>query len=219
MYTLKTLLSRGWYAALVTVLAVVGYLYGWPIEAVAPALIVILGIGLVVAVIGAREKKLERYAAKLRQLSEYFHRRFLGDSSLSIFVIINSLFGAENPRLWEWARACDMAQRIFNSWSDSFINRLESDFGTRNVSDYLYTYLNELWHVISHYHEFVEQFSEVAQKLEIPSETIDQYGRFVLEYNAFVQDFREHITELKSITRTGIEPPSVKMAQELSMVK
>jgi len=206
MYTFKIIVNRGWYPALITVLAVFGVLYRWPIEWIAPALIFILALGLVVTGIKARERQL---------LAEYFHRRFMGDSTLSIFVIIDSLFNIDNPKLWDWARACDMSQRIFNSWCGSFINRMESDIGVTKLTDYLSTYLNEFWQITSQYHDFVEQFYEIAMKVEIPQETIDQYHKFVLEYNAFVQNFREHITELRSIARTGIEPPSIKLAQEV----
>ena len=219
MYTLKTLVSRGWYPTLITALALVGYFFGWPIEAIAPALIVILGIGLLVTAIKARERQLEASSIKLRQLAEYFNRRFMGDSSLSIFVTIDTLFTTDNPKLWDWARACDMSQRIFNSWCNSFISRMESDIGIRRFADYLYTYLNELWLITSRYFDFVEQFYEVAEKLEIPPETIDQYNKFVMEYNAFAQNFRDNITELRNIARTEIEPPSVKLAQELVKVK
>ena len=215
MYTLRIIVNRGWYPALITVLAVLGVLYGWPIEWVAPALIFILALGLVVTVIRARERQLERAVFKLRQLSEYFQRRFTGDSTLSIFVIIDSLFNIENPSLWDWARACDMSRRIFNGWCSSFINRMESDIGVTKLADYLSTYLNELWLITSQYYDFVEQFYEIAVKVEVPQETLDQYHKFVMEYNAFAQDFREHITELKSVARTGIEPPSVKLAQEV----
>ncbi len=215
MYTLKIIINRGWYPALITVLAVLGILYRWPVEWVAPALIFILALGLVVTVIRARERQLERAVFRLRQLAEYFHRRFMGDSTLSIFVIIDSLFNIDNPKLWDWARACDMSQRIFNSWCSSFIDRMESDIGVTKLADYLSVYLNELWQITSHYHDFVEQFYEIAAKVEVPQETLDQYGKFVMEYNAFAQNFREHITELKSIARTGIEPPSIKLAQEV----
>lgn len=219
MYTLRIIVNRGWYPALITVLAVLGVLYSWPIEWVAPALIFILALGLVVTVIRARERQLERAVFKLRQLAEYFHRRFMGDSTLSIFVIIDSLFNIENPSLWDWARACDMSRRIFNSWCSSFINRMESDIGVTKLADYPSTYLNELWLITSQYYDFVEQFYEIAAKVEVPQETIDQYHKFVMEYNAFAQDFREHITELRSIARTGIEPPSVKLAQEVVKVR
>ena len=215
MYVLKTIVNRGWYPALITALAVLGYVYGWPVEVVAPTLIIILAIGLFVSVIKAREKQLRLSAVKLKQLAEYFTHRFTGDSSISIFSIIDNLFGVDDPKLWEWARACDMSQRIFNGWCSSFVNRVEGDIGLRKFADYLYTYLNELWLIISRYYEFIEQFYEVAEKVDIPLEFVDQYNKFVMEYNAFAQSFRENITELKAVARTGIEPPSVKLAKEL----
>jgi len=219
MYILKTIINWGWCPILITVVAVVGFIYGWPIEVVAPVLIIILAIGLVVAVTRAREKQLELSSLRLRQLAGYFNRRFMGSSSLSIFAIIDSLVNIEDPKLWVWARACDISQRIFNTWCSSFISRVESDIRMRRFDVYLRTYLNELWLVNSHYFEFIEQFYEVAAKVEIPRETIDQYNRFVMEYNAFAQDFRDNISELRKVARTEIEPPSVKFAKELSVVK
>jgi len=68
----------------------------------------------------------------------------------------------------------------------------------------------------NHYYEFIEQFYEIATKLELPVPTIDQYGRFVMEYNTFVLNFRDSVAELKRMARTEIEPPSVKLARELS---
>jgi hypothetical protein len=169
----------------------------------------------VVAVVKAREKQLELSSQKLRQLARYFNRRFTGNSSISIFAIIDTLFTVDNPELWDWARACDMSQRVFNNWCDSFIDRSESDIGTRKFNIYLRTYLDELWLMNTHYYEFIEQFYEVAQKVEIPKVTIDQYNRLVTEYNAFAQNFRDNISGLKKVAKTEIEPPSVKFAQEL----
>jgi len=40
-----------------------------------------------------------------------------------------------------------------------------------------------------------------------------------MEYNAFAQNFRDNITELRNVARTEIEPPSVKLARELVKVK
>jgi len=216
---LRTIISLGWSPILITVLAVVGYIYEWPIEILAPILVIILVIGLAMAATGAREKELGNLTQKIRQLAGYFNRRFMGNSSLSIFAIIDSLFNIDNPKLWDWARACDMSQRVFNTWGDSFISRVESDVRTGRFNVYLRTYLNELWLISSHYYEFVEQFYEVAEKIELPQETIDQYNRFVVEYNAFVQNFRDSISELKKFARTEVEPPSVKFAQELSGAK
>jgi len=216
---LRTVVSWGWSPILITALAVVGYIYEWPIEVLAPVLIIILVIGLVVAATGAREKEVEHLARKIKQLAGYFNRRFMGNSSLSIFAIIESLFNIDNPKLWDWARACDISRRVFNTWCDSFISRVESDIRARRFDVYWRTYLNELWLINNHYYEFVEQFYEVAEKIELPQETVDQYNRFVVEYNAFAQNFRDSISELKKFARTEIEPPSVKLAKELSGIK
>ncbi len=219
MYVSRAVIKWGWSPILITALAVVGSIFEWEIWVVAPVLGVILVIGLGVAVRSAKEKELELSFLRIRQLAGYFTRRFMGNSPLSIFTIIDSLFNVDNPKLWDWARACDVSQRVFNSWCNSFISRVESDIGTRRFNVYLHTYLNELWLANSHYYEFIEQFYEVAEKVEIPRETLDQYNRFVMEYNAFVQDFRESISELRKVAETAIEPPSVKFAKELSGVK
>ena len=216
--TLKTIVVLGWSPFLITAAAVVGHIYEWPIVILAPVLVVILIIGLIVAVVQARERELERSSLRLRQLAGYFNRRFAGNSSLSIFAIIDSLFNIDEPKLWDWARACDMSKRIFNTWCDSFIDRLESDTRTGRFSLYLRTYLNELWLINTNYHEFIEQFCEIGQRVEIPPETLDQYNRFAVEYNTFVQNFQDSIAELKKVARTEIEPPSVKSARELSWV-
>ncbi|MFC2043767.1 hypothetical protein ACFLT8_00965 [Chloroflexota bacterium] len=216
---LKTVVSWGWSPLLIAVLAVVGHIYEWPLEAIVPVLGTILVIGLVVVIVGAREKQLELSSQRLRQLAGYFNRRFTGNSSLSIFVSIDSLFIIDNPKLWDWARACDMSQRVFNTWSNSFINRVEIDTRTGRFSIYLRTYLNELWLMNSHYYEFIEQFHEIGEKIELPPEIIDQYGRFMVEYNTFVQNFRNSIADLKKVARVEVEPPSVKLARELTKTK
>jgi hypothetical protein len=215
----RTLVSWGWCPILITALAVVGYFYEWPIEVLTPALVIILVIGLVVGASGTKERQLEHLWLRLKELAAHFGRRFMGDSSLSIFVIIRNLLTMEDARVWAWARECEVAQRIFNTWSSSFVTRLESDIRTRRFSVYLRTYLNELWSINSHYYEFVEQFCEVAEKVELPRETIDLYNQFAMEYNAFVQDFRDNIAELRRVARTEIEPPSVKFAKESSRMK
>jgi len=209
----------GWSPILITALAMVGFIYEWEIWVIAPALGVILVIGLVVAVVRAGERQLELLSMRLRQLAGYFNRRFMGSSSLSIFAIIDTLFNIDDPQLWDWARACDMSARVFNTWCDSFIDRIEGDTRTGRFRIYLRTYLNELWLLNSHYYEFVEQFYEIAEKVEIPPATKDQYSRFAVEYNTFVQNFRENVAELRKVARTEIEPPSVKLARELSGVR
>ena len=212
---LKTLINWGWCPVLITAIAVLGFVYELPIEILVPTLVVILGIGLVIALVRARDKKLELSVIKLRQLAGHFNRRFMGNSSLSIFAIIDGLFGIENPKLWDWARACDMSQRIFNTWSNSFMSRVESDLRNRSLASYLHTYIVELWSINSHYYEFIDQFYEIAASMEIPKETKDQYNKFVMEYNTFAEDFRGYIGMLKQVVKTGIEPPSVKLAREI----
>lgn len=216
---LKTVVYRSWPPILITVLAVVGYIFEWPIEALATILGIILLIGLATVAVGAREKELERSSQKLKELAGYFFRRFMGDSSLSIFAIIDSLFKTDNAKLWDWARACDMSQRVFNTWCSGFTSRLEVDTKTGRFGIYLRSYLNELWLMTNLYHEFIEQFYEIAEKVDLPPETLDQYTRFVMEYNTFIGQFRDLIGELKKVARTEIEPPSVKLAYELSGVK
>jgi hypothetical protein len=213
------LLNRGWCPALITAIAVVGLVLEWPIEVVAPTLIVILLVGLVIAIIRVKKNELALQSMRLTQLSTYFNRRFTGNSSLSIFAIIDSLFSLDNPKIWDWARACGMSQRIFDTWSSNFNTRVESDLRSRRYTVFLHTHLNELWSINSHYHEFTEQFYEVAEKFEVSKEIVDQYNRFTVEYNAFVQNFRDTITELRNVARTQIEAPSVKFARELPEVR
>lgn len=216
---LRTVLNWVWAPALITLVAVLGLVFQWPIQVVAPVLGAILVIGLLVVAVVARGRELETSAQRLRQLASYFTRRFTGNSSLSIFAIINDLFKVDNPQLWDWARACDISQRVFNSWCDGFISRVESDIRNRTFGAFIRLYLNELWQLNTHYYEFVVQFWEIAEKIEIPRETLDQYNRFVAEYNTFVHDFQGIIAELKKVPRTQIEPPSVKLARELPVVK
>ncbi len=216
---IKTIINRGWYPALITAIAVIGVILEWPVEAVVPAVIVILAIGLIVAIINARKNELELQSMKLTQLAGYFNRRFMGNSSLSIFSVIDSLFSMDNAKVWDWARACGMSQRIFDTWSNNFTTRVESDLRSRRYTVFLHTHINELWSINSHYHEFTEQFYEIAEKFEIPQEIVYQYNRFVVEYNAFVQNFRDTITELRNVARTQIEAPSVKFARELPVTE
>jgi hypothetical protein len=219
MYVLSTVFRWGWCPALITALALIGHYYEWPLWLLATVLVVILIIGLVVAVSIARERAVERASLRLKQLVGYFNRRFTGDSSLSIFTIIRSLLTSDNARVWGWARETEVAQRIFNTWCDSFTDRVESDIRARRFVIYLRTYQSELWLINSHYNEFMEQFYEVSQSMPLPQELIDQYNRLVEEYNAFVQQFRDNIAELRRVARTEIEPPSVKFAKAITAQK
>ncbi len=213
-----TILSRGWPLIVITGLAIAGVYFEWPVEALISMLGVVLVIGLVIYGVGAREKELERNSQKLKELSGYFVRRFMADSSISIFVTIDTLFKTDNPKLWDWARACDMSARVFNAWVNGLVTRLESDNKTDRFSIYLRNYTNELWMINNLYYEYIDQFCEVAEKIEVPEETVHQYRQFAVEYNTFVTQFREFISELKKIARTEIEPPSIKTARELKAV-
>jgi len=211
----KTLLNWIWAPLAIGTVAIVGLILEWPIEAVAPAIGGIFVVGLVLAVISAREKESEKLSERLRHLAGYFHRRFMGQSSLSIFAIITSLFKTDNTKLWEWARSCDMAQRVFNTWRESSIKRMEVDTKTGRFGIYLRAYLNELWQINNLYKEFIDQFYEIASKVEIPLETIDQYHKFVSEYNAFSRNFCAFVSDSLKAGKTEIEPPSIKEAQEV----
>ncbi|MDD4923576.1 MAG: hypothetical protein PHF74_01910 [Dehalococcoidales bacterium] len=210
------MLSRGWPLIVITALAITGILLEWPLEAMAVIMGVILIIGLAIIAVSAREKEVERNSQKLKELTGYFVRRFMVDSSQSIFVIIDTLFKTDNPKLWEWARACDMSARVFNAWVNGLITRLESDNKTGRFSIYLRAYTNELWIINNLYYEYIEQFCEVVEKIEVPEETREQYGKFVVEYNTFVTQFRELISEMRKVARTEIEPPSIKTAREVA---
>lgn len=219
MRLLRALVSWGWAPVIITALAAAGYLYELPMEITLPVMVAIIIIGLIIAGVNAREKKLEVVSLRLKDLSGYFSRRFTGNSSLSIFSIISGLSTNDNPSIWEWARSCGTCQRIFDTWCASFIARAEADFRTRMYSIYLRKYLNELWLINNHYFEFIEQFCEIAERFEIHPETHEQYGRFVLEYNAFAQNLQDNITELRKMHKTEIAPAGVKLARELKKPK
>ena len=211
----KSIISRGWYPTLITAIAVVSLIYELSINIMIPVLVVILCIGLIIAIISARKSQLELQSVRLSQLTSYFNRRFMGNSSLSVFAVIDNLFSVENPQVWEWARGCEMAHRVFDSWTEHFADRVETDLRNRRYTDFLHNHLNELWAINNHYYDFTDQFCEIADKFEVPKNVIEQYNRFVTEYNAFVENFRNTIMELKNIARTQIEAPSVKLAREL----
>ena len=208
---------RGWFPALITAIAVVCLvLYDdIPYTIAVPVLVAILCIGLVVLMIIARKDELGRQAMKITQLATQFNRRFMGNSSVSIFALIENLFSLEDSKIWEWASGCAMSQRIFDTWTTNFATRVESDLRSRRYTLFLHTHLNELWAINNHYYEFTEQFYEIAQKYEIPKDVISQYNKFTVEYNAFIQSFRDVVTELRNIARTQIEAPGIKFVPEL----
>jgi len=211
----KTIVVWGWSPILITVMAILGIQYELELWITVTVMCILLVIGLIMAVVRSSERQLETLSMRLRQLTGYFSRRFTGTSSLSIYAIIDTLFNVDDPHLWDWARACDMSARVFNTWCDSFGDRIESDSRTGRFRVYLRSYVNELWLLNNHYYEFVEQFYEIAIKVDIPATTKDQYNRFAVEYNSFVNNFRDCISDLRKAAGTEIEPPSVKLAKEL----
>ena len=214
---LRWLIYWGWSPILITTLAILDNIYDWPFWVITAALIITLAAGLILGAIGVGRSNLEHSSQRLRQSAGYFVRRFTGSSSLSIFAVIDRLFNTENPELWHWARSCDMVRRIFDAWCYSYIGRMESDVAARRI--YLSVYLNELWTINNIYLEYIEQFYEIAEKTKITPEVIDQYNKLVAEYNVFAQDFRDNIGGLKKVANTQIEPPSVKFARELPVVR
>ena len=211
------ILKRGWYPALITVIAVLSLVFYdvIPYAASVPVLVVMLCIGGIGVYINARKSQLEMQSLRLSQLATHFNRRFMGHSQLSIFEIINGLFGLENEQVWEWARGCEMARRIFDSWSENFAARVENDLRSRRHIIFLQTHINELWALNNHYYEFTEQFAEIVNRYDVPNDVFGQFNKFTEEYNVFVQNFREAINELKTIAHTQLEAPSVKLVREL----
>ena len=204
-------------AVIIAGVAVAGLLYEWPLEILAPVLSVLLLAGILVTVSYYNTVKLKNSLWKLKELGVYFVHRFVGNSSQSIFTIINSLFTMDNAGLLEWVRACNMSQQIYNAWCNSFVSRMENDNKSQRSNVYISVYLHELWSLLTHYQEYIEQFYEAAGKVDIHPETVDQYNRFVAEYDPFVQKFREYISNLKKANKTEIEPPSVKLFRELTV--
>ncbi len=216
---LTHIFKRGWFPTLITAVAVLGLIFYDKVSytITVPVLIVMLCIGIVVLVINARQAQVERQSMRLSQLAVHFNRRFTGNSTLSIFAIIDTLFELENQQVWEWARGVEMTRRVFDTWAEHFAGRVEADLRSRRFMSFLQTHINELWAINNHYYEFVEQFSEIAQRFEVPKETIERYRKFTEEYNLFVESFRDAINELKTIARTQLEAPSVKTARELAV--
>ena len=218
MYLLRTIRNWGWSPILLAALAILALVFTWPIWLLATLVGIVLVLSLLSGVFAARQKDLTASLQMLRQITGHFNRRLLGDSPISIFAVISGLLETENREIWDWARACGMSQRVLTTWGNSFLARLETDTKTRRFDWHLHNYLNELWLLNNHYYEFVAQFHEIARRTELSSENRELYQRFVAEYNAFVQNFRENISELKKIAQTGIEPPSVNLAKELPVV-
>ncbi|MFA5315951.1 MAG: hypothetical protein WC369_00845 [Dehalococcoidales bacterium] len=217
MYLLRTIRDWGWSLLVLGALAILALVFEWPLWILATTVAIVIVLSLFSGVTSARQKDLSLSLWDLRQLVGHFNRRFLGDSPIAIFAVINSLLDTENQEIWNWARTCDMSRRVLTAWGQSFHTRMENDVRTRRFD--LHTYLNELWLLNNQYYEFVVQLYEVARKTSLSPETRQLYQRFLTEYNAFAQNFRENLSKLKKVSQTGIEPPSVNMAKELPVAK
>ena len=201
-----------WAPVAICAVLIAGLLYEWPPELLAPAVSAPLLLGILTTVSYFKQKRSERSAVRLEEMAAYFARRFAGNSSLSIFAVVEGLVGLDRPRVGEWLRGCSMSRTIFDAWCEAFAGRIESDAKAVKLTR---VYLRELWSLIIHYQEFIEQFYEVATTIEVPRETADQYNRFVAEYNPFLQRVQDYIGKLRVLRRTEIEPPSVKLAKAL----
>lgn len=216
MYGLKLIATRIGILLLIIAISITALINEWPLPIVVTILGAIFVLGIAAVFFEARSKQLALLSLRLKELAGYFHRRFMSDSSQSIFKLIDTLYGTKESRLWEWARICDSSRLIFNAWSVSFEARLGRDsFGERS-SSHIRTYLSELWLMNNHYYELVEQFHEIGQKVIISLESRERYNTFVVEYNAYVQNLRDLIADLKQVVRTEIETPSVNFAKELA---
>jgi len=163
-----------------------------------------------------RGKQIALLALRLKELAGYFHRRFMSDSGLSIFKLIDALYRTKEPDVWEWARICDSSRPVFHAWSTSFAARLERDSFEEKSFSHIRTYLNELWLMNNHYYELIKQFREIGEKVSIPLDSRGHFNTFVVEYNAYIQNLRDLIADLKPVVKTEIEIPSVNFATELT---
>lgn len=203
-----------WAPAAIAALLIAGFAYKWPVEMLGPGLGVLFIAGVFSTVSYFTQRNSKRSALQLKEMATYFARRFAGGSSLSVFSIIEGLNGPSAPAIREWLRGCDMSQLIFDDWCQGFAARIEHD---ANGGKLTRLYLRELWSMIIHYQEFVEQFYEVAEKAGISQDTVGRYNRFVAEYNPFIQRFQDYVGKLRRANRTEVEPPSMKLARELRL--
>lgn len=213
------MLKNIWSPLVITAVAIVGTYYQWSKEIIWTIVGVVFVCGLVTTYIFERQRKSEYSFNKLKGLGGYFVRRFSGNSPLSIFAIINSAASINDHAIQEWIRQCNTAQLIYDSWSNGYINRLESDTKPGNFDAHIRIHILELWSLVVHYHEFVEQFHELASKIRLSNETVEQFNRFATEYNAFVQKLQEYISTLRRFNRTEVEPSTIKQIKEIKIVK
>lgn len=205
-----------WPAILITIVAACGYAFSWPIGIFASALGILLVTSLIWAHINVRDNEAIAFSRRIKDLTGYFHRRFMSNSPLSIFSLATALFETRDQRLWEWARACSMSEHIFDTWCESFLVRMEVDSRTNHLVVYLRHNTSELWTMVCRYHELVEQFRDIGEKANIPADAITAYNTFVVEYNTFIRELQAFLSELRNKGYSEIEPPSLRLAHELT---
>ena len=209
---LKNIIVWIWSPIIMLGIAIGGMLAGWESWITVVLMSVVLVAGVAVAIITAAERENEKISGNIRQLASHFTRRFGGESSYSIFAIIRELFRTQDPELWEYAHSCEQTERVYNTWSENFISRMETDSATGRYTLYIRRHLQELWMLNNHYHEYIEQLRDIAEKVNLPTEMIEQYNRFSAEYNSFVNSFREIISSGHKSGKTNLEANSVKDA-------
>ncbi|MCL2474935.1 MAG: hypothetical protein FWF37_02230 [Chloroflexi bacterium] len=208
----KNLFVWLWSPILMLLIGVVGNLAEWENWLTLGLMSAVMLIGIAVAIITAQERANEKISDRIRQVSGYFTRRFGGESSYSVFAIIRELFRTKDPELWEYAHACEQTERVYNTWCENYISRIETDSATGRFAIYIRRYLQELWMLNSLYHEYIEQLRDIAEKVELPTEMIEQYNRFSAEYNSFTNSFRELINLAVKSGKTELDANSVKDA-------
>jgi len=208
----KNIMVWIWSPIIIIGIAVGGILGEWEPWITITLMSVVLLTGIAVAMITASERENEKMSGRIRQLAGHFTRRFGGESSYSIFAIIRELFRTQDAELWEYAHACEQTERIYNSWAENFISRIETDTATGRYTLYIRRHLQELWMLNNHYFEYIEQFREIAEKVNLPTEMIEQYNRFSAEYNSYTNSFREIIASSHKSGKTNIEADSIKDA-------
>lgn len=212
---LAGILRWSWPTILITAVAICGYMFDWPFAMLVSVLGVLLIGGLISTSINLRDNEIRSFSRRIRGLASYFERRFMNNSPLSIFALTSGLFEASDHRLREWARVCGASGQIFDTWCDNFLTRMEADAHTGHLVTYLRHNVSELWSMVCHYHEFVAQFHDIGKRAGIPDDTLDAYNEFVVEYNTFIREFQGFLSELRKKGYSEIEPPSLKMADEL----
>jgi len=208
----KNLLVWLWSPILMLLVSAVGILAEWESWLTLVLMGAVMLVGVAIAIITAQERQNEKISDRIRQISGYFTRRFGGESSYSVFAIIRELFRTKDPELWEYAHACEQTERVYNTWCENYISRLETDSATGRFAIYIRRYLQELWMLNNLYHEYIEQFRDIAEKVELPTEIIEQYNRFSAEYNSFTNSFRELINLALKSGKTELDANSVKDA-------